>query len=702
MADIFIKIFNLSITASYIVLAVILLRLIFKRAPRWISCLLWAVVGLRLVIPFSLESVLSLIPSAEPIPENITTQAIPTINSGIQPIDGAINPIISENLAPNVADSANPLQIIISVAAFVWLFGIAAMLIYSAISYIRLKLRVRPSIHLRDRIYYCDNIDTPFILGIIRPRIYIPSGICDEPLDSVIKHEMAHLKRGDHLIKPLGFLILSVYWFNPLIWLAYLLLCRDIEAACDEKVIKTMDNDGKRIYSEALVACSSHRRMISACPLAFGEVGVKNRVRSVLSYKKPAFWIIIAALVASVILAVCFLTDPKNDPENEIITNGDIHTEYEGVYMVLDSRSETEDGTATFKVTWHNDTDKEFTFGAQYDIQIKDGEEWKSVDTEKERFWQAIAYLLPAHGTHPRTYSARGYDLSKVGRYRVVSSFYADGEKKNTWIEFDVANDAEGHQAERLKTLKSKYPEYFGIDDTKGIYLYVWQMAADKYNCGLLPIKDTEYTVDELWTLKGISLEDMNLILRNEYTDSKVTIIPYSMPHSSYYYEIDQEYINKVAALFGKNTDSVTGVYSLNENANGEYNGVKIISGNKETVPLSSMLFVESYESYGWLCGDGFGRRSFFDSNGNFAHPIPTIRCDGNIELELGENYSLVKLQVYDIDHNEIGSSIDGVKDLASGIYYVIVEATRLGDFIESENKHEKTTYEYIFGIIVE
>lgn len=311
--DLFIKIFNLGITAGWIVLAVLLLRPLLRKAPKWISCLLWGIVGLRLIFPFSLESIFSLIPSAEPLPENIMMTPTPEINSGIGVINSAVNPIISESMTsgtPGIGTSVNPMQIIVAVASCLWVVGIALILIYGAVSYIRLALRVRVSVKHRDNVYFCDEVDSPFILGVIRPRIYLPSGMGGEEMEYVIGHEEAHLKRRDHLWKPIAFLLLAVYWFNPLLWVAYVLLCRDIEMACDEKVIKSMDNDAKKGYSEALLACSIHRRRIMACPLAFGEVGVKARIKSVLSYKKPAFWIIIAALILTVIISVCFLTNP--------------------------------------------------------------------------------------------------------------------------------------------------------------------------------------------------------------------------------------------------------------------------------------------------------------------------------------------------------------------------------------------------------
>ncbi len=311
MNDLFIKIFNLGVTAGWLVLAILICRPLMKKAPKWINCLLWGIVGLRLVFPFSLESIFSLVPSAEPLPQNITMSPAPAINSGVGVLNDAINPIISTTLAPEVGASVNPMQIVIAAASWVWVIGIALMLGYGIVSYISLRVKVRVSVKGENKVYFCDDVDSPFILGVFRPRVYVPSGMRGEALDHVLAHEKAHLRRGDHLWKPVGFALLAFYWFNPLLWAAYALLCRDIEAACDEKVIKEMPADAKKSYSEALLACSLHRRRIMACPLAFGEVGVKERIKMVLNYKKPAFWIIVVAFVATLVLSVCFLTNPR-------------------------------------------------------------------------------------------------------------------------------------------------------------------------------------------------------------------------------------------------------------------------------------------------------------------------------------------------------------------------------------------------------
>jgi len=291
---------------------VLALRLMLKRAPKWVNVLLWGMVALRLMVPFSIESALSLIPSAETLsPEVVRFDPAPTITSGVEFIDNAVNPSLSESFAAAPLASVNPLYVWTYLAGWVWLIGLAAMLAYALVSYLRLRRCVRASIPLRENIYVCDEVPSPFILGIVRPRIYLPSALDEAQRGSVLSHERAHLARRDHWWKPLGFALLAVYWFNPLLWLAYTLLCRDIELACDERVLRGMDAGQIKDYSSALLACSVPRRMIAACPLAFGEVGVGARVKNALRYKKPAFWVVAVSVVVCTVVAVCFLTNPE-------------------------------------------------------------------------------------------------------------------------------------------------------------------------------------------------------------------------------------------------------------------------------------------------------------------------------------------------------------------------------------------------------
>ena len=314
MAAVFLKLLNLSISASWLVLAVLVLRLISKRSPKWMNVLLWGIVALRLMLPFSIESALSLIPSAETVsPAVVQFDPAPTITSGVNIIDNAVNPSLSEHFAAVPTANVNPLYAGAYIAGWAWLIGLAAMLAYALVSYLRLRRRVSVSLRVRENIYLCDAISSPFILGVVKPRIYLPSTLDEVQRQNVLAHEQAHLARRDHWWKPLGFALLAVYWFNPVLWLAYALLCRDIELACDERVIRDMNETAIKTYSTVLLACSVPRKAVVACPLAFGEVGVKERVRNALHYKKPAFWVVAASVTVCIVVAVCFLTDPEHE-----------------------------------------------------------------------------------------------------------------------------------------------------------------------------------------------------------------------------------------------------------------------------------------------------------------------------------------------------------------------------------------------------
>lgn len=393
MNDIFLNIFNMSISASYLVFAVITFRFLLKKAPKKLNCFLWLLVAVRLLCPFSIESVLSLIPEAQTVPTEMPLPAlprIPTVNTPNDAVNAVINQAASESV--KIVNTAP----VISVVAIIWLCGIAAMLLYAFISAVLIKRKVAASVvsDFDKHVFFCDYIDTPFIFGIVNPKIYFPSCISRDEIPFVLRHEKAHLKRLDHIIKPLGFLILAVYWFNPILWLAYSLLCRDIELACDEKAITEMSVGEKRSYTEALLNCSVPKKMMAACPLAFGETGVKARIKNVLNYKKPTFWIIAVAVVACATISICFLTDPKGTTLNyvshtirpdyiEVITPDNSYkiTNEAAIYYTVDfwqnlpvkskpldsSRSETRDKTNSvifhysdidaYDVSYHLNTD---------------------------------------------------------------------------------------------------------------------------------------------------------------------------------------------------------------------------------------------------------------------------------------------------------------------------------------------------------
>ena len=313
MNEFFLKIINMSISASWLIFAVLILRLVLKKAPKWVNVLLWGIVAIRLICPFSFESALSLIPSAETFPKKIISGPSFDVQSGITPVDNRINDYLGDRYFEGVTVPANNGNTIMTILTIVWTIGILLLVAYTVISYWRLHREIDTAVRYKDNILQSENVSSPFVLGLIKPRIYLPFKLDGQDMEHVVAHEQAHIRRKDHWWKPLGFLLLTIHWFNPLMWLAYVLLCRDIELACDEKVIKGLSNEQRADYTQALVACSVNRRMIAACPLTFGEVGVKERVKSVMNYKKPAFWVIIIAVIVCVGVAVCFLTNPKQD-----------------------------------------------------------------------------------------------------------------------------------------------------------------------------------------------------------------------------------------------------------------------------------------------------------------------------------------------------------------------------------------------------
>lgn len=311
MAEVFQKLLNMSIAAGWLILAVVVLRFVLKKAPKRFVLLLWAVVGLRLALPWSIESALSLIPSAATLPEGIMMERTPSLDTGIPALNNAINPGFAAAFAPEPAASANPLQVLLPIASLIWLAGAAAMLIWALASWLRLRSRMRTAVRLEGNVYESEMAGGPFVLGLFRPRIYLPFGLGEAERGHVLAHEREHIRRGDQVVKLLGFLLLCLHWFNPLVWLAYALLCRDIELACDERVVRNMGSGERADYSQTLLELSRPKRFVSVCPLAFGEAPVKGRVKSVLSYKKPAFWLVVLAIVVCIGAAVCFLTDPK-------------------------------------------------------------------------------------------------------------------------------------------------------------------------------------------------------------------------------------------------------------------------------------------------------------------------------------------------------------------------------------------------------
>ncbi len=321
-----VRLLNMSAAAGALICAAVLLRALLRRAPKWTRGILWAAVAVQLVCPFSLRSPLSvygILPRSEAVRSDqvevfragggsekpLLVLEAPQI-AGYEPGIEA-RPRAGADVPDPAAQAQGAPSVYLPAAGAVWLAGVALMLLYALVSSLTLRRRVRTSIPLADpRFRLCDSVDTPFILGVVRPRIYLPAGLGEAQRSAVAAHETAHLRRGDHWWKLLGWLLLALHWFNPLVWLAYVLFCRDVELACDERAVRGLDAAARADYSQALLDCAAPRPLVRVCPLAFGEVGVKARIKAVLNYRKPAFWLIALAVVACIVLAVCFLTRP--------------------------------------------------------------------------------------------------------------------------------------------------------------------------------------------------------------------------------------------------------------------------------------------------------------------------------------------------------------------------------------------------------
>ncbi len=320
LESIFIRVLHLSLSASWLILALCLFRLLLQKGPRNVMCWLWALAAVRLICPFAIESAFSMVPTRSEI---ITNELIyaedPVVETGIEAVDRVIAPAVTEHLTPHLGASVNPIQIWLFAAEVLWVGGMVCMAAYAFISWLRLHRRVAPAISNRPGIFLCDDIDTPFVMGLLHPRIYLPSMIAEEVQLYVLAHEQAHLQRRDHLWKALGFTILTIHWFNPLCWLAYSLFCRDMELACDEKVIRSGTAEFKKHYAEALLSCSLPRGRGVFCPLAFGEIGVKDRIRAVLQYRKPTRQMIAAALLVLAAAVCFFMTDQIEVPEEKAV-----------------------------------------------------------------------------------------------------------------------------------------------------------------------------------------------------------------------------------------------------------------------------------------------------------------------------------------------------------------------------------------------
>ena len=554
--SILVALLKLSLPACILIAAVLLARLLLRKAPKWISCALWTLVALRLVCPFTIESPFSVMPKDLGSGKAVDAWMDSYVPGGYTVIyegePGYQEAVGSDKLPVQSKDGTNYVVTGVGVSSvpetvgrrilpqlfYAWVIGLTAMLLYAAVSYFRLKRRTAAAVPCAEGVWTCDEIDSPFILGVFRPRIYLPSRMTEPQLSRVLAHEKAHLKRHDHWWKPLGFLLLSVYWFNPLVWIAYILLCRDIEMACDERVVRDLDTAERADYAQALLDCSRSRRGIAACPLAFGEVGVKERVKGILNYKKPAFWIILIAIVACIVLATCLMTDPFSRKEKSVF---DKIEESSAVKMELpDGSSFYVDSEISLLRTFADlrlvesplepaDTEEEWLYRIIYnpDERVK-GTDEIIVSFHKDYVQINSEYYLPENGV---SYSSILEWAS--GKYEYFLRY----------------NDTV--QESDMNALRAKYPEYFDLDTFKGLEVYVWQMAPGSYSCGVMSGTNRNKTLDELMNLKGATIAEMRAILSTyDIAEENVSVIPWQNPVSSYIaeYWISQEGEDSAAA----------------------------------------------------------------------------------------------------------------------------------------------------------
>lgn len=563
MEKVFLSLLNMSITAGWLVLAVILVRFILKKTPKYLRCLLWIPVGIRLVCPFTVESVISLIPSAETVPEAIIYAESPAINSGIPLINYAVNPVISQSLAPSAGSSATPMRIIASVAAAVWLAGMAVMLLYMLLSYLKIRRRVREAVRLDGNVWQCDGIGTPFILGVIRPRIYLPTVLSAGDADCVLAHENAHLKRRDHLLKPLAFLLLTVYWFNPLLWVAYVLLCRDIELACDEKVLGEYGAEIKKPYSAALINCGAPGNPVAACPLAFGEVGVKSRIKNVLSYKKPALWVIITTVAVCIVLGACTLTNPPESLNEWLAIRGGQNSDtltfsFTGVSCYSVKTVTADDGEyigdglisydgsmgkyrvlLVFGDALADDARWLDTYPAGKAVRLNDRLTIKSACPDDSSLYVYLGSDVPLE--------VDGKDNAKPGAGgRITVTVGYGSAPPVTGGDGGTATPDTDYSGEMSADM------YYGLSDFKGLELYVWKFGSQDYSFALMSGTNRIKTDVEILDQYPATLAEMKAILKTYDTlDSEIMLYPVQHPLSSYLWQPDDVEITNLLTALG-------------------------------------------------------------------------------------------------------------------------------------------------------
>lgn len=540
MSELFLTVLNMSLTASYVILFVILVRLLLKKAPKVISYALWGVVAFRLIIPFSFESMFSLMPqntNPVPIPHDIIYQQSPQINSGIEVVDS----FVSQSLpAPTIGASVNPLQIFVVIAAYIWVFCIIALLIYSLVSILILKRRLKSAQLVEKDIFEAKNLKTPFVLGLFRPKIYIPSGLSEEEKSYIILHEQTHIRRFDHLVKMVAFLILCAHWFNPLVWAAFLLMSADMEMSCDERVLKEMGGKIKQAYSTSLLSLATGRHLINGSPLAFGEGNINGRIKNILNFKKPAAWVIAVSVVLVVTLSIGFAAN-KADPNNS--SDWDIYDFPSYLYDRVTFNTETVVYPTSFEainaVLTNTEMESRLTCGKAFTLVKQVEGVWRVVPFEGIGF-DDIAINLPVGVSE--TYNLTPNMISVklgTGNYRIITDVWYTNERepvvRTVWADFTIAApDSTGWQDVRIGIMRDEVHKIMGepvgilsglfgdiykLDDGSNIIIY-YDAESKVYR-----IKLTEPPVDTSSSTTKTPSEDMELITkadldRNGHEDS--------------------------------------------------------------------------------------------------------------------------------------------------------------------------------------
>ena len=439
MAEGFLTLVNRGLSAGWLVLAVIVDRFMLKKAPRWAVCALWGLVALRLLCPFSPESPLSLIPDAQPVSPEAVWNTVPAVEMTPDATEAPVSPVLEAVLPDGLPVSPTPAQEIVAAASILWCAGLAGMALYTLVSYRRLSRRVKGAVRIDGNLYQGAAIPTPFVLGVLRPRIYLPNTLSREDMPYVIAHERAHIRRRDPLWKALGFGLLCIYWFQPLLWLGYALFCRDMELACDEKVASALSPSHRANYSQALLNCSAGRRFLAACPVAFGEVGVKERVKRVLSFRRPTLRAVLAAVLICAVIAVCFLTNPVT-PEPPKVT-------------VAQMSITAEDVTPTgMTLTYHPDnafqdvdavTDSIYWLEKQNDSggwQVVQPNQWiEPVLQPVEAPGQRTIHVVVTDNNH-RTLDWPLLGYLDAGQYRVGIHFWEEAQEYTLYAPFTLDN----------------------------------------------------------------------------------------------------------------------------------------------------------------------------------------------------------------------------------------------------------------------